>query len=119
MTSDTVSTSALQKALSCDSQSAFGGIIVFNTQYNAETANAIKDLFVEVSIAPSFTEDVKNTLLAKPNLRVLEACDVRCKEKKNLIKNINGGILVQNTDISNLNKATHTVVTTTQPKDVQ
>ena len=117
--SGTNSTDAFQKALSCDSQSAFGGILAFNTEFDAETANMIKDLFAEVIIAPSFTEDAKKILLAKTNLRVLETGGVHCTENNSVIKNINGAILVQDTDISNLSKDTCTIVTKVQPTDAQ
>ncbi len=63
---------AYRRALSCDTESAFGGIIAFNRTLDAETAKEVADLFAEVVIAPEIDAAAKDIFAAKKNLRVLE-----------------------------------------------
>ena len=63
--------SAYKKALRCDSVSAFGGIIALNKELDVETAKEISEIFTEVIIAPSISDEAKNILSSKKNLRVL------------------------------------------------
>ncbi len=63
---------AYSKALSTDPTSAFGGIIAFNCTVDKAAAEAISKQFVEVLIAPDFTEDALATFAAKANVRVLK-----------------------------------------------
>src|ERR1700722_10501943 len=60
-------------ALVCDPQSAFGGVIAFNTKLDGATAEEISKIFTEVIIAPDADEDAKKILAAKKNLRLLVA----------------------------------------------
>ena len=64
-------TTAYQRALACDTESAFGGIIAFNRALDAETAAECADLFAEVIIAPEIDAGTRDVLAAKKNLRVL------------------------------------------------
>ncbi len=59
-------------ALAGDSESAFGGVLVTNTIVNAETANAINEIFFEVLIAPGFNEDALQILKTKKNRILLQ-----------------------------------------------
>ncbi|MEA3120521.1 MAG: phosphoribosylaminoimidazolecarboxamide formyltransferase / cyclohydrolase, partial [Paraburkholderia sp.] len=63
---------AYTKALQTDPTSAFGGIIAFNREVDEAAAAAVAKQFVEVLIAPSFTEGAKQVFAAKQNVRVLE-----------------------------------------------
>lgn len=60
------------KALACDPQSAFGGVIACNSEVDAETAEAIKDIFCEIIVAPSFSEKAREILDTKKDLRLLQ-----------------------------------------------
>src|SRR5262245_57206133 len=63
---------AYLKALACDPVSAFGGVLAFNRDVDAETAEEVAKLFVECIAAPGFAPRAKEILAAKKNLRLLE-----------------------------------------------
>ncbi|QPB19604.1 bifunctional phosphoribosylaminoimidazolecarboxamide formyltransferase/IMP cyclohydrolase [Rhizobium sp. 007] len=90
---------AYKRALACDSVSAFGGIIAFNSTLDAETAEEIIKLFTEVIIAPDVTEEAKAIVARKPNLRLLSAGDLPDPRAAGLTaKTVSGGLLVQSRD---------------------
>jgi len=91
---------AYQRAFETDPESAFGGIIAFNQELDAETAQAIVDKqFVEVIIAPSVSAAAKEAVSSKKNVRLLE-CGAFCEHQPRLdYKRVNGGLLVQNADL--------------------
>ncbi|MEX2693931.1 bifunctional phosphoribosylaminoimidazolecarboxamide formyltransferase/IMP cyclohydrolase [Rhizobium mongolense] len=90
---------AYKRALACDSVSAFGGIIAFNSTLDAETAEEIIKLFTEVIIAPDITEEAKAIVARKPNLRLLSAGDLPDPRAAGLTaKTVSGGLLVQSRD---------------------
>ncbi|MGZ2382575.1 bifunctional phosphoribosylaminoimidazolecarboxamide formyltransferase/IMP cyclohydrolase [Rhizobium leguminosarum] len=90
---------AYQRALACDSVSAFGGIIALNRTLDAETAEEIVKLFTEVIIAPDVTEDAKAIVARKPNLRLLSAGGLPDPRAAGLTaKTVSGGLLVQSRD---------------------
>ncbi|AJD43327.1 bifunctional phosphoribosylaminoimidazolecarboxamide formyltransferase/IMP cyclohydrolase [Rhizobium sp. SEMIA 4085] len=90
---------AYKRALACDSVSAFGGIIAFNSTLDAETAEEIIKLFTEVIIAPDVTEEAKAIVARKPNLRLLCAGDLPDPRAAGLTaKTVSGGLLVQSRD---------------------
>ena len=62
---------AYQAALASDSESAFGSIICFNEPVEKDTAEALKTLFIEVLMAPGFSEEAKQILTEKQNRRLL------------------------------------------------
>jgi phosphoribosylaminoimidazolecarboxamide formyltransferase / IMP cyclohydrolase len=62
---------AYERALATDRTSAFGSVIAFNVAVTRETAEAMRELFVEVVLAPRFEDDALATLQAKKNLRVV------------------------------------------------
>lgn len=64
-------TQAYERALSCDPISAFGGIVAFNAPVDATVAKQLKELFLEVVIAPGFTPDALALFEPKKNLRVI------------------------------------------------
>ncbi|MBY4608692.1 bifunctional phosphoribosylaminoimidazolecarboxamide formyltransferase/IMP cyclohydrolase [Rhizobium sp. 9T] len=90
---------AYQRALACDSVSAFGGIIALNQILDAETAEEIVKLFTEVIIAPDVTEEAKAIVARKPNLRLLSAGGLPDPRVAGLMaKTVSGGLLVQSRD---------------------
>ncbi len=90
---------AYQKALSCDRTSAFGGIIAFNRQIDGDTARAVTDLFTEVVIAPSLTEEAREIFHHKKNLRVLLTENISDAYQQGFeVRSIAGGFLLQSRD---------------------
>ncbi len=87
-------TEAYRKALACDPASAFGSVIAFTVPVDDETANAVASLFVEVIVAPSFSEQAVEILGRKKNLRVLEGT-AEWPAGSLDYKRVRGGILVQ------------------------
>ncbi|OLQ89533.1 bifunctional phosphoribosylaminoimidazolecarboxamide formyltransferase/IMP cyclohydrolase [Vibrio panuliri] len=90
---------AYNRAYQTDPTSAFGGIIAFNQQLDAETAAAIVERqFVEVIIAPSVSAEAIEIVAAKKNVRLLECGEWTTKTTGFDIKRVNGGLLVQDRD---------------------
>ncbi len=103
---------AYKRALECDPVSAFGGVIGVNRPVDAATAEEMAKLFVEAIAAPSFTAEAKTRFAAKKNLRLVE---IALGQQNFTIKNVSGGILVQDPDIRPLTDADLKVVTTRPP----
>lgn len=90
---------AYDYALSCDPQSAFGGIVAFNGKVDGALAGKLSDIFLEVVIAISFTKEALDILKKKKNLRLLEIRNDLGKEFIEYdIKRITGGYLLQDRD---------------------
>ena len=103
---------AYKKALECDPVSAFGGVIGLNRAVDAAAAEEIAKLFVEVIAAPSFDEAAKAKFAAKKNLRLVE---ISQSPEKWVLKNVSGGILLQDADVRPLSESDLKVVTQRQP----
>lgn len=95
-------TSVYTQAFEADSMSAFGGVIALNQTCTVETAIKISEVFVEVLLAPEFENEALAVLLDKKNLRVLQVGKVEEPESRLQIRDLEGGILVQEIDISSL-----------------
>ncbi len=108
---------AWQKAFNADKTSIFGGIVVVNREITEEMANEMKEIFLEVIVAPSYTEKALEILKIKPNLRILLLPSIAVKQPKGSydIKKINGGIILQTIDSELLNE--YEVVTNRKPTD--
>ena len=113
---DTKLLSAYEKAFKTDSTSAFGGIIAFNGEVGIDVVNAMNERkhFVEVLIAPSFTEEAKAALASKQNLRVLVVPISRALNALEF-KRVGGGLLVQTPDDFTAQASSLKVVTKVQP----
>ncbi len=108
--------SAYRAALSCDSTSAFGGIIALNRGLNKETAEEIIKVFSEVIIAPSIDDDARELLQSKKNLRVLVTGDMpNIADPRRMVTRIAGGLLVQDYDIGHITQDELKVVTDREP----
>jgi len=92
---------AFLNALECDSVSAFGGIVAFNSNVDSKTAIHLKDIFLECVVAPSFDEEALEIFKVKKNLRILKfSKDQLPKKNQTSTKSIMGGLLVQDNDDS-------------------
>lgn len=90
---------AYSRALACDTESAFGGILAFNRELDAETAKLAAELFAEVIIAPKISAAAKAIFQAKKNLRVLETGALPDAAAKGMtVRSLAGGYLLQNRD---------------------
>ena len=92
---------AYDRAYSTDPESAFGGIIAFNQELDAETASAIVERqFVEVIIAPVVSKAAIDVVAAKKNVRLLECGQWSTDTAERFdFKRVNGGLLVQDADL--------------------
>ena len=106
-----------ERAFNADSLSAFGGIIAFNRFCTKEVASAISEVFVEIVLAPSFEPEALEIFKKKKNLRVLEIGEFGKRKKKIEVRNVDGGILVQDTDTKILTKDDLTTVTKREPSE--
>ena len=110
---------AYKLAYATDTTSAFGGIIAFNRELDADTATAITDnQFVEVIIAPSVTAAAKQVLAKKQNVRLLTA-PLSSAHNQYDLKRVNGGLLVQAPDALNVQSTQLRVVSKVQPSAEQ
>lgn len=107
---------AYRKAYACDPTSAFGGIIAFNTEVDAATAQRIvANQFVEVVVAPAFAAGALEAFTAKPHVRVL-GCGPFADDKQNVrvLQQVEGGMLVQDKDLVAIKPAELRTVTERQ-----
>ncbi|HET8706046.1 MAG TPA: bifunctional phosphoribosylaminoimidazolecarboxamide formyltransferase/IMP cyclohydrolase, partial [Pseudomonadales bacterium] len=112
---------AYDLAYQTDPTSAFGGIIAFNRELDADTAKLIIDRqFVEVIIAPKVSDTAKQVLSAKQNVRVLECGEWEHSRIAQLdYKRVNGGLLVQDSDIGMVSESDLKVVTKRAPTEAE
>jgi phosphoribosylaminoimidazolecarboxamide formyltransferase/IMP cyclohydrolase len=103
---------AYKRALECDPVSAFGGVIGVNRPIDAEAAEEMHKLFLEVIAAPAFDEAAKAKFATKKNLRLVQ---VAAADQKWVLKNISGGMLIQDADIRPLQDIDLKVVTQRAP----
>ncbi|MGA8345811.1 MAG: bifunctional phosphoribosylaminoimidazolecarboxamide formyltransferase/IMP cyclohydrolase [Candidatus Sulfotelmatobacter sp.] len=103
---------AYKRALACDPVSAFGGVIGVNRPIDAEAAEEMHKLFLEVIAAPAFDEAAKAKFASKKNLRLVQ---VTSANQKWVLKNVSGGMLVQDADVRPLQDADLKVVTKRAP----
>jgi phosphoribosylaminoimidazolecarboxamide formyltransferase / IMP cyclohydrolase len=103
---------AYKKALECDPVSAFGGVIGVNRPVDAAAAEEMAKLFLEVIAAPAFDEAAKAKFASKKNLRLVEITDTR---QKWTLKNVSGGILLQDADVRPLAESDLRGVSRRQP----
>jgi len=103
---------AYNRALACDPVSAFGGVIGVNRALDGEAAEEMHKLFLEVIAAPAFDEAAKAKFASKKNLRLVEVVPAG---QKWVLKNVSGGMLVQDADIRPLQDADLKVVTKRSP----
>lgn len=108
---------AYEKAYATDPSSAFGGIIAFNAPVDTALATCIIERqFVEVLVATAYTDGALLVLARKPNIRVLATGPLRPVLAPALrLEQIEGGVLVQDTDVAVLAEGALRVVTRRPP----
>lgn len=108
---------AFSKAFAADPVSIFGGIIAFNREVDADTAKKLYEIFLEIIIAPSFSEEALAILTGKKNLRLL-TIPFNVEEKVEVKStSIEGGLLVQGYDQFTLEDADISVPTKREPSE--
>ncbi len=112
--SDTTISSAFKKAHDADPISIFGGIIASNTIIDEETAKQINEIFIEVVVAPGYSEEALKILTSKKNIRLLTLEDITSSYSGTDIKKVMGGVLIQDSN-SELLTADLKIVTDRQP----
>ena len=103
---------AYLRALECDPISAFGGVIGVNQIIDGSAADEMAKLFVEAIAAPGFTAEALAAFAKKKNLRLVEIAELK---QKWVLKNVSGGVLMQDNDVRPLTEADLKVVTERQP----
>ncbi|MBM7621985.1 phosphoribosylaminoimidazolecarboxamide formyltransferase/IMP cyclohydrolase [Bacillus tianshenii] len=108
---------AYQRAYEADPVSIFGGIVAFNTEVDKATAELLHELFLEIIVSPSFSDDALTVLKQKKNLRLmtLEMGDQGGTATR--YASIRGGLLVQEEDYAGLDEANITVPTKREPTE--
>lgn len=112
---------AWKKAYEADKVSIFGGIVTINREVNEELAKEIQKIFLEVIVAPSYTEEALKILQTKKNVRVLQLDNISIPQKETAydLKKVNGGLIVQTIDSKLIDEAQMKVVTKTEPTKEQ
>lgn len=89
---------AFQRAYNADPVSIFGGIVALNREVNQETAEKLSKIFLEIVIAPNFTEEALEILTQKKNIRLLQLAFSKAEKESLKLTAVNGGVLVQTKD---------------------
>jgi len=106
---------AWDQAFATDRKAPFGGIIVVNQTLNTDLAERIAEIFCEVIIAPSFSEDARNIFAKKKNLRLMIAKAGQGAESLQEVCSVAGGFLAQDRDQKRVMADHCQVVTRRQP----
>ena len=110
---------AWRKAYEGDKVSIFGGIVAFNREVNLEVAQALKPIFLEIVIAPSFAQDALDLLCTKKNLRLLQVDMTPDTTAHKQYVSVNGGLLCQEADRQIKTVTADMCVTDAKPSEEQ
>jgi phosphoribosylaminoimidazolecarboxamide formyltransferase / IMP cyclohydrolase len=98
--SDSLS-SAFEKTYRADSQSIYGGVVIFNRRVDIELAEVLNGIFLEIVVAPAYDKEALVVLGQKPNLRILEQPEAEVPHvASRCAKSVSGGLLIQDKDIA-------------------
>lgn len=107
---------AFKKAHESDPTSIFGGIVALNRELDELTANMINEIFIEIVIAPSFTDKALEILKTKKNIRILSLPKIEKNDYHNLtMTRTLGGMLIQERNTKIFNKEDIKIVTKKKP----
>lgn len=102
---------AYEKALSCDPVSAFGGIVAVNRTVSKELAEKLSEIFLEVILAPEFSEEAQEILKKKESLRLLETGEFSTPKTVPEYRSVLGGLLRQDRDTKEITESDLTFMT--------
>ncbi|WP_053217307.1 bifunctional phosphoribosylaminoimidazolecarboxamide formyltransferase/IMP cyclohydrolase [Virgibacillus senegalensis] len=108
---------AFQKAYQADPVSIFGGIVALNREVDAATAEQLKAIFLEIVIAPSFSEKAMELLTGKKNIRLLKIPMEDAGTTRQKVVSVIGGLLVQDVDEGRVTEQALTVATKRKPTE--
>lgn len=111
---------AYLKAFNADPVSIFGGIVAVNREIDIKTAEEINKIFIEIVIAPSYTEEALEILKGKKNIRIIQLEDIGDVEPGRLdMKKVSGGLLLQEEDQKDFYMSDLQYVTEQRPTEEQ
>ena len=110
---------AWQRAYEADKVSIYGGIVAVNRELTEEVALAMKPIFLEIVMAPSFSKEALEVLSTKKNLRLLQVDMTASDKKVNQYVSVNGGLLVQQLDTDTVRIEESMCVTKSKPTVLQ
>ncbi|MCT6822960.1 MAG: bifunctional phosphoribosylaminoimidazolecarboxamide formyltransferase/IMP cyclohydrolase [Apilactobacillus sp.] len=110
---------AWKLAYESDSTSIFGGIIALNREVDLATAEKMHAIFLEIVIAPSFTDEAYEVLAKKKNIRLLTVDFTKINPTKPDMVSVLGGMLVQERDLMHESESKYKVVSKKQPTEQQ
>lgn len=93
---------AFSRAWAADSKSAFGGIVALNRPCTKTIANILTGVFIEIILAPGFSEEALELFATKPNVRLLQISDSAFEGDEYISKCVQGGLLIQARDTHNI-----------------
>lgn len=105
------------KAYEADPISIFGGIVAFNREVDQQTARELTNIFLEVVVAPSFTQEALEVLPQKKDVRLLEIPLTGSREQEIDFKKVSGGLLLQDDLKESYETGRWKVVTSRSPSD--
>ncbi|MGP4076023.1 bifunctional phosphoribosylaminoimidazolecarboxamide formyltransferase/IMP cyclohydrolase [Halobacillus sp. K22] len=108
---------AYVKAYEGDPVSIFGGIVALNREVDEATAAKLKEIFLEIIIAPSFSQEALDLLTKKKNLRLLTIDMKKAEQQTHKLTSVSGGLLVQDTDEGSVDVTELEVATSRKPTD--
>jgi len=107
---------AYARAYEADPVSIFGGIVALNREVDKACAEQLNEVFLEIIIAPSFSEEALAILTKKKNLRLLQIdMTEKCGKAEQKIWEVRGGLLIQEKDTASFDDATLTFPTKRKP----
>lgn len=112
---------AYTKAYECDPVSIYGGIVAANVTVDAETAQKMHEIFLEIVVAPDYSPEALTILTKKKNIRLLKLPTINAPIPAGMLdmKKVRGGLLVQTIDDKLFEEADWKVVTKAQPTPEQ
>lgn len=106
---------AWTKAYEADKVSIYGGIVATNCTVTKEVAELMKPIFLEIIMAPKFTDEAMEVLTAKKNLRLMQVDMSRGEVDQKQYVSVNGGLLVQDLDVTTKHVSLDMCVTDCKP----
>ena len=108
---------AYNRAYEADPVSIFGGIIAANREIDKATAEKLHEIFLEIVIAPSFSQEALEVLQSKKNLRLLTINIEKATSASKKLTSVQGGLLVQEEDTLSLDESTISIPTKREPSE--